>query len=527
LDERGWSRAFFWGATLAALLLGIARRLTVVGQPGFPMGEGGLFLLFSRLIAEQGLTLSSEAVYGGVTLPFAYPPAAFWMAAWASRVTGLSLEQLYYILPLLLNLLALPAFSFLAAQFTRDRAVFLVAVLLYAQMPESYVWQITGGGLPRALGALAALLAVALALRLAKGARWPVLIGCGLLVGLAVLSHLEWGIFAASGVTLAVLTRGRLQWAMTRVGMIGALALAVVLPWLLLILGRHGLDPFLSSSSASSWSIGMFASMAVSGQLLPGLVAVPALLGLFRSLRERDIFLPLWVPLILLLTPRMGQSAGLAIPAALLAGMGVRELAEIAATAAAGGDGRGWRRVRPLTSFKGGFSAALIAFLAFFSLLLWSPLQREFTAPQVVIQLDEPTRAAMAWAKESTPSNSRFVVISSAHHWWEDRVAEWFPVLAERASLTTAQGLEWAGPGVFTAKLEAIEAFKHVQIGDPALLPATVQRTFCGADHVAVFLPADHAGRHSFAADPEFQLVYQNRAAAAFRRSRPGCGGSA
>src|SRR5262249_3710287 len=153
---------------------------------------------------------------------------------------------------------AIPAFCWLAAQVSRDRRVTMAATLVYAVMAQSFVWQITGGGLPRSLAALLALLAVGLALR---GAKRPTLgdrVGAGCLIGLAILSHLEWGIFAASGVALAFLTRSGLRRGIGATAAAALVSLVVIAPWVLTILARFGAAPFLSSAGGSEWNPGQF-----------------------------------------------------------------------------------------------------------------------------------------------------------------------------------------------------------------------------------------------------------------------------
>ena len=49
----------------------------------------------------------------------------------------------------------------------------------------------------------------------------------------------------------------------------------------------------------------------------------------------------------------------------------------------------------------------------------------------------------MAWVKENTPSESRFLVLDFPYGWFSDSVAEWFPTLTERQSLLTVQAQEW------------------------------------------------------------------------------------
>lgn len=99
-------------------------------MPGFPLGEGGLFVRFAQLIADQGFALPVNVRYGGETLPFAYPPAGFYLAAATARITGAEMFSVFYWLPIILNLLAIPAFCFLATQLLRERVAYGAAAIL-------------------------------------------------------------------------------------------------------------------------------------------------------------------------------------------------------------------------------------------------------------------------------------------------------------------------------------------------------------------------------------------------------------
>ncbi|MDP8913744.1 MAG: glycosyltransferase family 39 protein, partial [Pseudomonadota bacterium] len=328
-DTSPIARGVFWSVLGLSLIVAVVKRLWVIAPPGFPLGEGGLFVLFSQTILGNAFALPAEVTYGGVTIPFAYPPAAFYLAAAVAKISGADLLDVYYWLPLSLNLLAVPAFCFLAAQLTRDRIVFLCASLLYVQLPESFLWQITGGGLPRSLAAVFALLAVGLALRATTSRSRKELLLSGLCIGFAILSHLEWGMFAAIGATLAFLTRSALRKAVLLTASAGVISLLVILPWLLAVLARHGVDPFLSSSSASAWNMGASLSAAIRGRMF-GILIWPAILGAVFTISRGQWLLVSWVIMAVLLTPRMGSAAGYGIPASLLAGYGFKAVGEFA-----------------------------------------------------------------------------------------------------------------------------------------------------------------------------------------------------
>ena len=507
---RPTSRLFYLGVLAASLLVAFMKRAEFFAPMDFPLGEGGLFVLFSQEIAKSGFTLPAEVVYGGVRLPFAYPPLGFYSAAAMGRLTGADLLAVYHWLPLVLNMLAIPAYCFLAAQVTKSRVVFLCAVLLYVQLPDSFMWQITAGGLPRAMGALFAIWAVGVALTAGAGRPAAKLLVSGACVGIAILSHLEWGMFAAAGVTLAVFARvPELPRRILFVAAAGLVALAVITPWLTAILLRHGFDPFLSSASASQWNLGTFLGHLLSGRVF-GLLALPALLGAWVTLSRGKWFLITWLIATLLLTPRMGASAGFAIPAALLAGYGIKAFGEyvLAQMLRFRGILQPLARVGHLAGL--GLPVALLLF--FYSAVLASPLRFAHHQRTVVEQVSPSARQAMQWIRDNTAPESSFVVITGAEGWWADKISEWFPYLTARASLTTVQGLEWAGEGVFVAKVAAFEALSATKAA-----PSLVRRSYCGADYVAVFSKPSAEQVQAFAADRSFRPVFSNGEATVFQ----------
>ncbi|HEY0522304.1 MAG TPA: hypothetical protein VGD08_02865 [Stellaceae bacterium] len=515
----------FWGVVALSLLLAVVKRYPFLPSGDFPLGEGGLFVAFSEAIRGHGYRLPDIIQYGGVSIPFAYPPAGFYLAAFVADLTGADLLKVYRHLPIALNLLAIPGFCFLAMQYTRERLIFVCAPLLYAFMPESFIWQITGGGLPRALAAVPALFGVGLALRAARtGPSIPVALTCGVLVALAMLSHLEWGIFAALGVTTAVVTRRRPEWrSLSFLAAAGVVSTVIVAPWLALVLSRHGLAPFRASSSASQWSLGTFAKMLLGAQIFVGALTWPAILGAITAIAKRDLFAVIWAPVILLVTPRMGMSSGLAIPTALLAACGLKAAGDFIERAARGVSlvRRRWYPSRVLTTMRPALGDyAAIALLVVVSLIQLTPkIPRMFIEHKVVAQLDRPTRDAMQWIARNTDAGGRFVIVSDARFWWGDRIAEWFPYLAQRASETTAQGMEWVAPGAFTQRLQEIEDFKSVQWAAPPLLPEFVQRTYCDVGYVAMFLLPTSPEYAAFKASELYAEIYNNGQAAVFKRN--------
>ena len=66
-----------------------------------------------------------------------------------------------------------------------------------------------------------------------------------------------------------------------------------------------------------------------------------------------------------------------------------------------------------------------------------------------LIGLEKNDLLAMNWVKRNTPANAQFLVVPQ-QSWELDMRGEWFPALANRAGVLTAQGAEWLPDNRFT-----------------------------------------------------------------------------
>jgi hypothetical protein len=212
----------------------------------------------------------------------------------------------------------------------------------------------------------------------------------------------------------------------------------------------------------------------------------------------------------------MGASAGLAIPASILAGYGLKAAGGFMLDLVASFGDRFGRRLTILRRSWFDVETPVWSLLLLFSLALLTPIRGLYHDASIVQQVDEPSRSAMRWIRERTRPGASFVVVSEAQHWFLDRIAEWFPFLTERRSLTTAQGLEWGGSGVMVAKLGEITAFKTAHQSAPNLLPSLVRAEYCGADYVALFFPEGAPERQSFSGAGSYTSVFSNESAQIF-----------
>jgi hypothetical protein len=70
---------------------------------------------------------------------------------------------------------------------------------------------------------------------------------------------------------------------------------------------------------------------------------------------------------------------------------------------------------------------------------------------------------AFVWAKENTPPESRFVLVTQGLP-LNDASSEWFPALTERTSVATIFGYEWLNNGRFSARVVAFQMLQACAI---------------------------------------------------------------
>ncbi len=482
----------------------VVRLLYPLGST-FPLNDGGMFYVMVRDLVANGYRLPAYTSYNSAGIPFAYPPVAFYLAAVLSRAWPLL--DVLRLLPPVLAVLAMPVFYLLAHDILTDvlgehsgQSAAWVGLAAYALIPSSFQWQIMGGGLTRSLGYLASLTTLWLVWRFYTRWQWRYLVGGSLGLALAVASHPELGWFTVFSVALIYFARGarRGRPAMLAILGLSASALLITSPWWLWVVSRHGLAPFLAAFSTGeqghAWAL-PFQATSFTGE--PGLTvwACLGLLGIAAALRDRRYLLPVWVLLIYLLDPRKGMSLG-SVPLAMLVGYGWSRLL--------------LPQLSPrLSRFTLGvlLAYATVAALA----LAVTPLPSWAVLPQ-------GEREAMAWVRDHTPADSRFLVIGSSWLWARDQAGEWFPALAGRASLATVQGREWVPGG--TDYPQARERFAQLQSCSLAECLATVAphtHVYVSKTPVAVDpgVPRDLtlALRRSLAQAPQYSLIFSNASA--------------
>jgi hypothetical protein len=191
-------------------------------------------------------------------------------------------------------------------------------------------------------------------------------------------------------------------------------------------------------------------------------IAVLGLIGLGHRLLRRDYLLPLWMVFPFFLEGRSAPGPA-ALPLAMLAAIGLMDVV-IAA-------------FQPQAESETEHVSAMER-----NVLIYLSLYLIFSAYQFGFQLSGaklyPTdQEAMAWVRENTPTDSRFLVLTGTTSVACDSVLEWFPALTSRQSIFTIQGREWTeGRNFNNYILSTYPVQKCLSSDDPACLDSTVSR---------------------------------------------------
>jgi hypothetical protein len=223
-----------------------------------------------------------------------------------------------------------------------------------------------------------------------------------------------------------------------------AIALAVASPWLLTVLGRHGVDVLTDvPSNGPDLLTAVLALMAGRATGLP-FVDPLALLGValaILAMIRRRFLLPIWLLAATVISYQYGM-----VPFAILIGQFAMDVAASA---------------RPATGAPTSRTPAVIAAVVVGCFVL------EGAASAVTVlnpaapvhALDAERREAMAWVAAELPADARVAVITGGE-WSGDPDSEWFPQLTGRQSVATVQGSEWLGTEAFEVQVTAYRALQ-------------------------------------------------------------------
>ncbi|MFN8627430.1 MAG: hypothetical protein U0587_15815 [Candidatus Binatia bacterium] len=499
--------AFFALVTLI-IAAGAWLRMKDALAASFPINDGGLhFVLIQELVANH-FRLPMITSYNHLSIPFVYPPLSTYFAAFVHVWFGIDILKILTLAPPLFAVGTLVGFAWVAHLALIERRATIGALYCFAIAPWVWVQAIKGGGLPRGLGLLFALLAIGFALRICR--KKPNMMRhatyTGAFLGLTALSHPEAALFGGISVAYLLLTSAdNPRTAMKSLVVLGLVAFVVLCPWVLVVSLRHGLSAFASAASSNDVSILtnviLFLKLQMpiwDGQLIP---YIAGLVGLVLCLRKH-VWLAGWCLAVLIGCVR-GTPIYLSVVLAILGGLAFSGVIAWCA---------------PLTfPINKRLVRALAAALLVFELVeTGRMIPRSTNNP--LQSLSAFDREAAQWAMSNTPPDVRFHIVTGSRGWWNDPITEWFPALARRRSDATCQGSEWLPAHKFHHCLERYDALQNcLRLSTECLQQLAqmskqdfvyVSRNLAVSDHFLYFL----------ATNKEFIEVFRNNGVRIFRR---------
>lgn len=498
-------------AIFFAIVIGILVRYPyLTSKDKFPFGDGGLFVEMIYAIKDNGYLLPSHVNYNGHQIPFVYPPLGFYLALLFAKTFGISILQSVQIFPVIVNLLTIIAFVLLASELTKGKVELLLASAIFPIVLQVYLWTVKGGGLSRSPGFLFTTLAVYFFLLYEKQDKRIYLIFSAITLGLATASHLEWGLISIASLILFILFFGKYKTKqdMYRFFMFGGISALTTIPWWGTVLYRFGITPF-----AHAWNVAEMDTIQFFEKLLSGavfratifsakdyLLPIFAAIGFISALFSKNrLLLAIWLLVTYIVAPKNSPISGI-LPLVILTAIGLRNIDQALIYV--------FKKLKITLNDKPQPSISLI--YIFIVMLFCIP--QLFNKP--ILKTIKPIeRTALQYIKENTSTDSKFIIITP-NDWHSADVAEWFPYLAQRQSLTTPQGLEWVSVNEFNKIIGQVtilsQLVRNEQSGlETSQLIKYVESNFTNYDYVAIFANNIEDNFGGFMGTSDYEIFYR------------------
>lgn len=428
---------------LIAIGAGTIVRIQFVSGTGYPINDGGLFYQMVQDLLDNGLLIPDFTTYNNDQIPFAYPPLAFYLVAIIKLASKQTLLQLFRFVPLVINILVIPAIYLLAGRFYSDRIRAALSVLFFALLPRTYTWLLMGGGVTRGLGFLFAVLALTSIWDLFSTKKnRKNLVGSILFSTGCVLSHPETSLFVIfmAGVFFVY---HRPRWENVKSGFIVAAGVILcIAPWILMVYAHHGWAPFIGAGSTghSDWlEIKNFITLNFGFEkgIFLHVFSAFALMAVFLKRDRLTYFLSASILVGYFLFPRSGPNL-LTVPLSALAAGGFYEILKLSGH-------RGDRETSFISIMESNVKSRLLLVVTIIYLCLGA-FSFKYIAEIDKLSLSDDLLSVYNWLEENADDDEKILfypVVEEERFWWNDFAAEWFPALTSKSNLTAVQGYEW------------------------------------------------------------------------------------
>ena len=442
-----------------------------------PVNDGGLFYSMIEDLRSSHYILPFITTYNHANIPFAYPPLAFYLYGLMADAAHIPTLDLMRILPALISALTIPALYNLAVDITKLRIASLLAAAAFAFIPRAFEWIIMGGGVTRSLGLLFTLLALQRIYRLFSTGKTTEAIPAIIFSSLVVYTHPEAAVHTVLSALFFFLWINRSKKGAVHAILIAAGVLVITAPWWATVIHRHGLSVLAAPLTAVKQDninlltrIFQIFIFQFTDEPLLDLFGVLGLVGVFTMLAKRHYLVPAWLLTVYLIEPR-GSLLYIMTPLAIAIGYGLEKLIlpglnKISETAV----GLEQSKDNPpeqqllagkMTKFFIGFVFAYGVMSSFY-VVSQSLTNLTLTAKDL---------EAFEWVHDSTPGDSRFLVITQNHPLL-DSTSEWFPALTDRTSVATVYGFEWVNDGLFGERVDRARELQSCASQDASCLDA-------------------------------------------------------
>jgi hypothetical protein len=513
---------------MLAILVGTFMRFNPTLLAGFAINDGGMFAVMVDDLKASRYILPAFTTYNHLNIPFAYPPLGFYLGRIASDLFGLSAPEALRWVPALFASLSIPAFYLLALRLLKDKYYAALSTFFFALMPRAISWFVMGGGLTRSPGQFFMLLTLAVVIRLYEENRRADIFWAGLLGGLAVMSHPEAAVHTAVSAIFLWIMLSRSRIAFINSVFVGALVLLVSAPWWAAVVHYHGMEPLLNAAQTGKNLLAVFHLLffVFTEEPYATVIAILGLIGIGHRLIRKDYLLPLWLVIPFLVEGRSAAGPA-AIPLAMLAAIGLVDVVLKALLALSGGT----LSLSKVTEVEAPQTDKLLSIER--NILIYVMLYLIFSTSQFGLQLSNatlysPDREAMLWARDNTPADSRFLVLTGTSSVSCDSVLEWFPALTGRQSIYTVQGTEWTKGVDFNDYVRSTYAVQEcLSGGDAACLDVAVSRSAYDFIYLSKNLRVDNCIQLDFPrtfpyflehmrSEDEFNVIYETDGAIIF-----------
>jgi hypothetical protein len=473
-------------------LSALVRIFHVLSSP-FPLGDGGLFLLMTEKLQADQFALPTTVAYNGLSIPFAYPPLGFYAAGLTAEWFDANPLSVMRFLPLVLSCATVVVVWGFARSVLQSRLAVLAATFAFGALPLAYRYFIMGAGITRSPGLLFAVITIWVTYLLCvRGRAW--LIGpLAIAAALTVLSHPNAAWFAAYSSALVVAFHCRARGNLGKVFVAVAGAGLLIAPWFATAISRHGLAPYLSASQSGNpgpSALELWLRVELTQEAPIPILALLATIGLIVCARDSKWWLPAWLLAACALDTRYSGTFAM-VPLAFLVGIGLRFLADEL-----------WAR-----SPQGSAARASTLAVAFWLAVL--TLAGTLSPGLALRELPPSNREAMAWVASETPQEAVFLVVAPTGV-SAGSESEWFPVLSQRRSLGTYQGVEWFPQSSGPSPWERYDQLQRCGGESLRCLEEWARQIGQAFDYVFVREAGTQPLRDSLLASDEFSLAHTN-----------------